>query len=185
MVLTCGSSACRHTFVPDLVAFAAARLCCPRCGGWTFQADLVEPATTTGEGRAMGELTPAQRQSEFLILLAAHLLKHPHLAPVYVGAVHHSLQVPRNHAHALVAWCASAGVTTPRAQLRGGYASAHTADAVIGGHRTHLWGVVEGLEQLLTPNRTGAAEEGLALTVAELAHLAEHGVLPALRGAAS
>lgn len=43
VVLTCGSNACRHTFEPDPVAFAAARLACPSCGGWTFEAQLTEP----------------------------------------------------------------------------------------------------------------------------------------------
>lgn len=45
LVLTCGSSACQHTFEPDPVAFTAARLACPRCGGWTFAAELAEPAS--------------------------------------------------------------------------------------------------------------------------------------------
>lgn len=45
LVLTCGSSACGRTFEPDPIAFAAARLRCPSCGGWTFAAELVEPAT--------------------------------------------------------------------------------------------------------------------------------------------
>ena len=43
LILTCGAPDCRHTFEPDPVAMAGARLCCPRCGGWTFQAELVEP----------------------------------------------------------------------------------------------------------------------------------------------
>jgi hypothetical protein len=48
VVLTCGSNACRHTFEPDPVAFAAARLACPSCGGWTFEAHLAEPTTAGG-----------------------------------------------------------------------------------------------------------------------------------------
>jgi len=43
LVLTCGSGAWRRTFEPDPVAFAAARLRCPSCGGWVFAAELVEP----------------------------------------------------------------------------------------------------------------------------------------------
>lgn len=50
VVLTCGSSACRHTFEPDPIAFAAARLSCPCCGGWTFAAELVEPVAATVGG---------------------------------------------------------------------------------------------------------------------------------------
>jgi len=49
LVFTCGSPDCGHIFEPDAVAFTAARLACPRCGGCSFGADLVEP--------------PAQRES--------------------------------------------------------------------------------------------------------------------------
>ena len=49
VVLTCGSGDCRHTFEPDPDAFATASLACPRCGGWTFHAQLIEPATTGGD----------------------------------------------------------------------------------------------------------------------------------------
>ncbi|MGH3991047.1 MAG: hypothetical protein ACRDSN_01125 [Pseudonocardiaceae bacterium] len=45
LVLTCGSRACRYTFEPDPVAFAAGSLACPSCGGWVFGAELVEPVT--------------------------------------------------------------------------------------------------------------------------------------------
>lgn len=48
LVLTCGGSACRHTFEPDPVAFAVRRLSCPRCGGWAFAAELVEPSPAGG-----------------------------------------------------------------------------------------------------------------------------------------
>ena len=48
LVLTCGSRECQHTFTPDPGAFAAHRLSCPRCGGWTFTAELLEPATARG-----------------------------------------------------------------------------------------------------------------------------------------
>ena len=48
VVLPCGSPQCRHTFEPDSDAFAAHRLSCPRCHGWTFQAVLVEPAPAGG-----------------------------------------------------------------------------------------------------------------------------------------
>ncbi|MGH3793265.1 MAG: hypothetical protein ACRDSP_00060 [Pseudonocardiaceae bacterium] len=44
LVLTCGGNACRHTFEPDLLAFVWGRLSCPSCGGWTFAAELTEPA---------------------------------------------------------------------------------------------------------------------------------------------
>ena len=43
VVLTCGDRECQHTFEPDLVAFATGRLACPRCGGWTFHAELADP----------------------------------------------------------------------------------------------------------------------------------------------
>lgn len=48
LVLTCGSAACRHTFEPDPLAFAARRLCCPRCGGGSFAAELGEPSPAGG-----------------------------------------------------------------------------------------------------------------------------------------
>ena len=50
VVLTCGSADCRHTFEPDPIAFATARLACPRCGGWTFHAELAEPTTPAPGG---------------------------------------------------------------------------------------------------------------------------------------
>lgn len=49
LVLICGGTACGHTFKPDRLAFAGRRLCCPRCGGWAFTAELVEP-TVVGTG---------------------------------------------------------------------------------------------------------------------------------------
>ena len=49
LVLTCGSNVCRHAFEPHPLAFAGGSLACPRCGDWTFRAELVEPATTGGE----------------------------------------------------------------------------------------------------------------------------------------
>ena len=52
VALTCGNHTCRHTFEPDPVVFAAGGLACPRCGGWTFRAALVEPATATTPGGA-------------------------------------------------------------------------------------------------------------------------------------
>ena len=51
VVLTCGDPACRHTFEPDPVVFATARLACPRCDGWTFAAELTEPAPAGGDRR--------------------------------------------------------------------------------------------------------------------------------------
>lgn len=49
LVLTCGSPACQHTFEPDPAAFTAARLSCPRCGGWAFAAELAEPGPVETE----------------------------------------------------------------------------------------------------------------------------------------
>ncbi|HEX2298552.1 MAG TPA: hypothetical protein VHH34_08555 [Pseudonocardiaceae bacterium] len=49
LVLTCGSAQCQHTFVPDPLDFATARLACPACGGWTFHAELTEPPAPGGE----------------------------------------------------------------------------------------------------------------------------------------
>jgi hypothetical protein len=51
VVLTCGDRECRHTFEPDPHVFASANLACPECGGWTFQAELVEPTTGGGGDR--------------------------------------------------------------------------------------------------------------------------------------
>ena len=48
LVLTCGSPQCQHTFEPDPDAFAAHRLSCPRCHGWTFTGALVEPTVAGG-----------------------------------------------------------------------------------------------------------------------------------------
>lgn len=52
VVLTCGDSACRHTFEPDPSAFASSNLACPRCGGWTFHAELTEPDTPRPGGES-------------------------------------------------------------------------------------------------------------------------------------
>lgn len=50
LVLTCTSAECRHTFEPDRVALASGTLACPCCDGWTFRAELAEPATTASGG---------------------------------------------------------------------------------------------------------------------------------------
>ncbi|MFN2497174.1 MAG: hypothetical protein ABR608_14940 [Pseudonocardiaceae bacterium] len=50
VVLTCGDRECRHTFEPDLIAFATGRLACPVCSGWTFQATLAEPDAPASGG---------------------------------------------------------------------------------------------------------------------------------------
>jgi hypothetical protein len=51
VVLTCGDPSCQHTFEPDRIDFEAGSLACPECGGWTFQARLVEPTPAGGEPR--------------------------------------------------------------------------------------------------------------------------------------
>lgn len=43
MVLQLACGGCGHRFVPDRSAFAAARLACPRCAGWSFHAELCDP----------------------------------------------------------------------------------------------------------------------------------------------
>jgi hypothetical protein len=48
LVLTCGGTACGHTFEPNPLDFAGGRLSCPRCGGWAFVGDLVEPSAAGG-----------------------------------------------------------------------------------------------------------------------------------------
>jgi hypothetical protein len=48
-VVTLGCSACQHTYTPDLGAFGTGTTGCPRCGGWTWVASLVE--ATSGGGR--------------------------------------------------------------------------------------------------------------------------------------
>jgi hypothetical protein len=49
VVLTCGDPTCQHTFEPDRIDFEAGPLACPECGGWTFQARLVEPTAVGGD----------------------------------------------------------------------------------------------------------------------------------------
>lgn len=44
VVLTCASPTCRHTYEPDREARERADTDCPRCGGWTMAAELVEPS---------------------------------------------------------------------------------------------------------------------------------------------
>jgi hypothetical protein len=48
LVLTCEGTACGQTFEPDPVVFTGGRLSCPRCGGWAFVGDLVEPSAAGG-----------------------------------------------------------------------------------------------------------------------------------------
>ncbi|HEU0087680.1 MAG TPA: hypothetical protein VFQ77_08520 [Pseudonocardiaceae bacterium] len=43
LVLTCGSRRCGQTFEPDPVAFAVGELGCPRCSGWVFTAEVIDP----------------------------------------------------------------------------------------------------------------------------------------------
>jgi len=42
-----GCTGCEHVYEPDLDAWVRADTGCPRCGGWTFIAELAEP----GESR--------------------------------------------------------------------------------------------------------------------------------------
>lgn len=50
VVLTCGDPNCRHTFEPHPAALAGS-LACPRCAGWTFTAQLVEPSAAEAGDR--------------------------------------------------------------------------------------------------------------------------------------
>ncbi len=45
LVLAC--SACRHVYEPDLADWESGNTGCRRCGGWTWIAELVEPAPTS------------------------------------------------------------------------------------------------------------------------------------------
>lgn len=43
VVLACDT--CQHTWEPDPDDFDTGQTGCPRCGGWTWLAELAEPAT--------------------------------------------------------------------------------------------------------------------------------------------
>lgn len=48
-VVTLACSACHLVYQPDLAAFGTGTTGCPRCGGWTWVASLVE--ATAGGGQ--------------------------------------------------------------------------------------------------------------------------------------
>lgn len=95
------------------------------------------------------DITPAQQQAALLLVLAAHLLAHPDLAPVDIstGGGQSTLHVHADMA-AVAAWARSLGVTEMPSQGFPAPSSfvALRAAATLGGHELQLRGYPDDLD---------------------------------------